>query len=103
MPRPYSDMFLRYLADTEDKEMGTQLAKLCVKANIPAAHAAIALEASRMTVYGWFRGREIRKKKRPTVEAFMKILREDLASGVLPSKNVAESKAYIAAVIGVKV
>lgn len=101
MARPYSEKFLRYIADTDDKTIGVELARLCIKANIPASHVATALEASRMTVYGWFRGRDIRAKKRKTIEVFMDIIRQDLETGVLPAKNAAGSRAYIASMIGV--
>lgn len=103
MSRPYGDKFLRFLNDTQEKELGIELARLCVTANIPASHVAAALEASRMTVYCWFRGQEIRKKKRKTVEVFMELVREDLSKGILPAKNAVASKAYIAALIGVSV
>jgi hypothetical protein len=100
--RPYSDEFLRFLADTRERTLGIELAKLCVKANIPASHVAKALEASRMTVYGWFRGRDIRAKKRKAIEVFMDIVRQDLEMGTLPAKNPAEARSYIATMIGVE-
>lgn len=102
MARPYSDKFLRYIANTDDKSVGIELARLCIEANIPAAHVAAALESSRMTVYGWFRGRDIRAKKRKVIEQFMEIIRQDMANGTLPAKNVAGSRAYIAAILGVE-
>lgn len=101
MARPYSEKFLRYIADTNDKSVGVELARLCIAANIPASHVATALEASRMTVYGWFRGRDIRAKKRKVIEVFIDMVRQDLETGVLPAKNVKEAKAYIASMIGV--
>lgn len=101
MARPYSEKFLRYIADTNDKTIGVELARLCIAANIPASHVATALEASRMTVYGWFRGRDIRAKKRKVIEVFMDMVRQDLESGVLPAKGPKEAKAYIASMIGV--
>lgn len=103
MARPYGDKFLRFLNETQEKELGIELARLCVAANIPASHVAAALEASRMTVYGWFRGQDIRKKKRKSVEIFMELVREDISKGILPAKNAAAAKAYIAALIGVSV
>jgi len=99
--RPYSEKFLRFIADTDSKSVGVELAKLCIAANIPASHVATALEASRMTVYGWFRGRDIRAKKRKVIEVFIDMVQQDLATGVLPAKDVKEAKAYIASMIGV--
>lgn len=101
MARPYSEKFLRFIADTDSKSVGVELAKLCIAANIPASHVATALEASRMTVYGWFRGRDIRAKKRKVIEVFIDMVQQDLATGVLPAKDVKEAKAYIASMIGV--
>lgn len=101
MARPYSEQFMRYIADTKEKTVGIELAKLCIAANIPASHVATALEASRMSVYGWFRGRDIRAKKRKVIEQFMDVIRTDMETGLLPAKNTAASRAYIASVIGV--
>jgi hypothetical protein len=101
--RPYSDKFLRFIHDTESKSVGIELAKLCIAANIPAAHVASALEASRMTVYGWFRGRDIRAKKRIVIEVFMDMVRQDIQTGILPAKDVNASKAYISSLLGVSV
>lgn len=103
MARPYSEQFLRFIHDTNDKSVGIELAKLCIAANIPAAHVATALEASRMTVYGWFRGRDIRAKKRKVIEVFMDMVRQDMETGVLPAKDAAASRAYIASLLGIEV
>ena len=65
MPRPYSDKFLRDLSENaEENNIGVELGRLCVAAKLPASYVALALEASRMTVYSWFRGQDIRKKRR---------------------------------------
>ena len=56
-----------------------------------------------MTVYGWFRGRDIRAKKRKVIEVFMDMVRQDMQTGVLPAKDINASKAYIASLLGVSV
>ena len=102
MARPYGEKFLRSLNATEETGAGIELAKLCVAANLPATHVAIALGTTRLTIYCWYRGQDIRKKKRKIVESFLETLRQDLASGVLPVKDVQGSKEYLTGLIGTK-
>jgi hypothetical protein len=103
MARPFSEGFLRELNSVTEHTIGTELAKLCVTANIPATHVAMALGTTRLTVYGWFRGKDIRKANRKNIEAFIKLLEEDFSLGVLPAKSIAASKAYISGLIGAPV
>ena len=103
MARPYSEKFLRDLSATEETGAGIELARLCVAANLPATHVAIALGTTRLTIYCWYRGQDIRKKKRKTVESFIEILKQDLESGVLPVKDVTGSKDYLSGLIGTKI
>ncbi len=103
MPRNYSDKFLLSLYQEGNEGLGYDLAKLCVKANLPAVYVAKALQVSRMTVYAWFRGSKIRYKNRKVVEAFVKLVSEDVEKGVLPAKNFAASKAYIEGMIGMTI
>ena len=62
MPRTYSEPFLIGLHKENPHRTGIALALACVKANLPAKYVAEALEVSRMTVFGWFRGKPIRHK-----------------------------------------
>lgn len=105
MPRPYSDKFLLSLQqELEEPSLGIELARLCVAANIPATYVAVALETTRITVYCWFRGQEIRsKQRRKTVRVFMDLLRGDLERGVLPVKSLKEAKVYIENLVGVRI
>jgi hypothetical protein len=104
MPRPYSDKFLRDLSEnTEENSIGVELGRLCVAAKLPASYVAVALEASRMTVYSWFRGQDIRKKRRKTVRIFMDLLKADMELGVLPVKDIHEAKVYIENLAGVRI
>jgi len=103
MARPYGDKFLRALERTKLNTLGIQLAKTCVKANLPATLVAIALETSSTTVYSWFRGQGIREHRRKAVEVFIDLLREDFANGILPVKDTEDAAAYISSMIGKKV
>jgi DNA invertase Pin-like site-specific DNA recombinase len=100
MPRPYGQKFLIALEKSEPETLGLQLAKLCVKANLPATAVAAALEVSGTTVYKWFRGQGVREHKRKAVEVFIDLLKEDFANGILPAKDSKAAISYIESMIG---
>lgn len=100
MARPYSQKFLLDLNRNENTGTGVDMAKLCVECNLPASYVAKALDVSRMTVYSWFRGRAIRTSLLPKVEAFVKLVREDMAAGVLPAKTIFDAKIYLDKMVG---
>jgi len=102
MARPYSAKFLNEL-HTADNTLGVELGRVCYAANIPASYVAAALETSRITVYGWFRGREMRQKNRKVVQAFMDLVEIDTKEGRLPAKNIKDAKAYIEEMVGRKI
>jgi hypothetical protein len=102
MARPYGEKFLIALHKSNLDTLGIKLAKLCVKANLPATLVAVALETSSTTVYKWFRGQGIREHKRKAVEVFMDLLNEDFANGVLPVADNDAAADYIGAMIGKK-
>ena len=101
MARPYSEKFLLQLNNNQNDLLGIKLAKLCVKANLPATYVAEALETTRTTVYSWFRGQGIRENKRKVVEAFISLVETDLANNDLPVKNTADAKKYIEKLLGI--
>ncbi len=103
MPRPYGEKLLRDLEAAEPDNLGQRLGRICVRANIPMAYVATALETTRLTISHWFRGRAIRTSKHPTVKAFIKLVEDDLGSGRLPAKSVADAKLYISETIGVEI
>ena len=103
MPRSYSDKFLRELAVANPDSLGVRLGRLCVDANLPASYVATALETSRMTVYSWFRGRGVSEKKRGVVEAFISLVEADCKKGMLPANNMADARAYIGDMLGIKI
>ena len=100
MSRSYGKKLLDDMSKVTEMTAGVALGQLCVKANIPVAHIAVALEATRMTVYSWFRGSEIRKKNRRRIEALVSLMQDDFAKGVLPVNSDAESRRYIESLIG---
>lgn len=100
MARPYGDKFLLALEKVPPSTLGLQLAKLCVRANLPATMVAVALEVSSTTVYKWFRGQGIREHKRKAVEVFMDLMKEDFVNGVLPVRDVNAAAAYMESMLG---
>ena len=102
MARPYGSKFLIALERSKLDTLGIKLAKLCVKANIPATLVAVALETSPTTVYSWFRGQGVREHRRKAVEVFIDLLKEDFESGVLPVANIDAATDYIGTMIGKK-
>ena len=104
MPRTYSKEFINKLGTIRPFDTtGVELAKACVRANIPAMYVAVALEVTRMTVHSWFRGSPIRDKKRRMVSVFTDLIEEDLDNGVLPARNIAHAKRYIEDMIDKKI
>ena len=104
MPRPYSDKFLLALQEEpEEPSLGIELGRLCVAAKLPATYVAVALETTRMTVYSWFRGQEIRKQRRKNVRVFMDLVKDDLERNILPVASNKEAKVYIENLAGVRI
>jgi len=104
MPRPYSDKFLLALQEEpEEPSLGIELGRLCVAAKLPATYVAVALETTRMTVYSWFRGQEIRKQRRKNVRVFMDLIKDDLERNILPVASNKEAKVYIENLAGVRI
>lgn len=102
MARPYGQKFLMELEKNESPSLGVKLAKVCIRANLPASYVAAALETTRVTVYGWFRGQGIRENKLPSVEAFIKLVEGDIEAGRLPAKDIHDAKVYIETLAGVR-
>ena len=95
MARPYSEEFLLNLKNLNPKRLGVQLAKLCVKANLPAQYVAEVFGVSRMTIHSWFRGMPIRDKNCTRIENFMVLVREGLHEGDLPVSTLLDAKKYL--------
>jgi len=102
MARPYGEKFLKALYAADERQLGVQLGRLCVKANIPASYVAPALEVTRMTIYLWFRGQDIRAKTRKRVEVMIDLMTKDFDAGILPVKTNFDAKLYIEGLVGIK-
>jgi hypothetical protein len=104
MPRTYGESFLRELSATQDKTAGIRLARLCVRANLPAAYVAKALEVSITTIHHWFRNRKgINDKNQKMIDVFISLAKHDLGTGRLPASNTKDAKTYIEEMIGRKI
>lgn len=103
MPRTYGHKFLLGLQNADGNRLGTQLGRMSVEANLPAAYIAKALEVSKTTVYGWFRGRGVREDKRIAVTTLMNMIENDIKQGVLPVNSSREGKLYIQGLIGTEI
>jgi hypothetical protein len=103
MTRPYSNRLLFSLNIQEDN-LGRTLARECIKAKLSAAHVAVALEVTRMTIHSWYRGGAIsRKKNIKMINAFLKLIKEDTEKKILPVRTFKDSQAYIEDMIGKKI
>lgn len=93
MARPLSSTVLQNIETAEDS-LGMSLARLCIKANLPVLYVSAMLGVSRMTLHTWYRGGAIRKKRKEKIDAFMRLIDDDIQAGVLPKKSLNETRAY---------
>ena len=94
MARPYSDKFLLGLNHADSNHLGVQLAKVCVKSNLPTMYVAESFNVSRMSIHNWFRGKPIRKKHQKLILEFMDKVKLDVESDILPANNLASARLY---------
>ncbi len=95
MARSYSQSFLETLNTMDPNNLGVQLAKLCVKANLPTLYVARKVGVSRFTVHSWFRGQRIRDKNKIKVNAFIELVKNGFSNGRLPVANPSDAKYYL--------
>ena len=95
MAKCYSEQYLLSLNGLNEKRLGVQLGKLCVKANLPPKLIANALGVSRMSVYSWFRGKPIRERNIDKVEKLIDILVGYFEAGQLPVPSTIDAKIFI--------
>lgn len=100
MPRPYSQKFIDDVMNSDSRRVGVELARECVKANLPAKYVAVALGVSRATIHNWFRGSILRGGNENMALAFIRLVKQDTGAGVLPAKTNKDAKAYIEDMIG---
>ena len=95
MAKSYSEKYLLSLNGLNPKRLGVQFGMLCVKANLPPGPIAKVLGVSRMSVYGWFRGRPIRDKNVDKVEKLMETINRHIEAGELPVPTPDEAQKFI--------
>lgn len=95
MARPYSTDFIANLNSLNPDNLGVQLAKLCVRANLPTLYIARKLGVSRFTIHSWFRGQYIRKTNKVKVESLMKELDKGFAENKFPMITLSLAKQYL--------
>lgn len=61
--RGYSSRLIQANKDAEYDHPGVRLGRLCIAQDIPVADVAQFFAVSRMTVYKWFKGKELPRKK----------------------------------------
>lgn len=98
MARPYGLELLQALDNEMDGRLGTELARVCVRANLPTQHLASVFGVSRMTIHSWFRGKPIRSARHGAIESFMNKVEDDIKTGILPAINLKKAKVYLAQV-----
>lgn len=100
MPKSYSPEYINAINSVEMYDnLGIALARECVKANVPLKLVAKVFGVSRMTVHTWFRGGPIRSGRVPLVNAFLSVIEQDTAKGVLPLADFPSAKKYITELI----
>ena len=95
MPRPLSERFVIGLDRADESKTGVQLARICIRANLPVKYVAEGLDVSRMTLHTWYREGEIRKNNNLKAQKFINLVEQGLADGVLPASNLASAKVFI--------
>ena len=100
MARSYSEGFITLVEEADPSRVGIMLAKVCLKAKLPAKYVAKAMNVSRMTMYSWFRGKPLRDKNQELVKIFIAIVEDDLARGILPVNGIDKAKSYIENIVG---
>lgn len=95
MARPYSEKFVLNLIKADEEKVGVQLAKVCVKANLPTTHVAKAFGVSRMSIHSWFRGQYVREKNYEKILRFINAVNAAVEGGELPAQTVKQAKEFL--------
>jgi predicted DNA-binding protein YlxM (UPF0122 family) len=101
MPKKYSQSFLLSLNKADNERLGVQLAKACVRADLPITEVARVFGVSRMAVHNWFRGGAIRDKNVTRIKQFLKALNEawveefERKTAGLPLPNQSQARTFL--------
>ena len=61
--RGYSSRLIQANKDAAEDHPGVMLGRLCITQDIPVADVAQFFKVSRMTIYKWFKGTEMPRKR----------------------------------------
>lgn len=61
--RGYSSRIIQANKDASDTHPGVVLGRVCISQDIPVSDVAQFFSVSRMTIYKWFKGTEMPRKK----------------------------------------
>jgi hypothetical protein len=98
MSKFYSDQFILGLHHANPQKMGVKLAKICVKAGLPAKYVADVFDVSRMTIHSWFRGGLARDKNNIKIKNFIAFIEKGLKNGDLPVGTIKQARIYLATI-----
>lgn len=62
--RGYSIRLIEANKEANDDHPGVQLGRLCIAQEIPVSDVAQFFGVSRMTIYKWFKGKELPRRKK---------------------------------------
>ena len=68
----YSEKILELVKNGDCDQLGVRFAKFCIKHNLSIVTVSKELGVTRMTLYRWFTGSNIRKENRDAIKQFMK-------------------------------
>ena len=71
MPRGYSVKFTEEVNKADQTKLGVRLGQVCINHDIPVSNVAEYIGVSRMTVYGWFKGKGVAKSRVAKVEELL--------------------------------
>jgi DNA-binding XRE family transcriptional regulator len=94
-PRGYSKATIQRVMSLTEDSISVNLAKACVKANLPPGEVAKVLGVTRTTLNSWFKGTNINQSRRDVAQKLLVKLRADLEEGHLPLAGRNQSVDYL--------
>ena len=67
----YSPKILEMVKNGDSDSFGVKFAKFCIAKKLSVEYVSKELGVTRMTLYRWFAGQDIRKKNREAIKSFM--------------------------------
>ena len=100
MARTYSPALQEAVNYHGPYNLGRELGKVCIKADIPATYVAFMLDTTRPTIHAWFRGGVIRDSKKHMIEVLIELMEKDLKDGTLPVDSLKKARDYCEEMVG---